>query len=93
MSRLVKMILMIVLIIILLILWLLFGGGTTRSGATVFVSSATYDGNFGSGQITLGHLAADARCQELADSAGLAGTYKAWHRRRQVRGRDRVEQR
>ena len=79
MSRIVKIILLIILIIILLILWLLFGGGeTTPEGATVFVSSATYDGNFGSGQVTAGYLAADARCQELADAAGLTGTYKAW---------------
>jgi len=78
MSRLVKIIFIIVLIIILLILWLLFGGGTTSEGTTVFVSSETYDGNFGGGQITLGHLAADARCQELADAAALTGTYKAW---------------
>lgn len=92
MSRLVKMILMIVLIIILLILWLLFGGGTTRGGATVFVSSATYDGNFGSGQITLGHLGADARCQELADAAGLAGTYKAWISGRVDTGDDTLDQ-
>ena len=39
---------------------------------TVFVTSATYDGNFG----TLAN--ADANCQGLADAAGLGGTYKAW---------------
>ena len=79
MSRIPKIIIIIVILIILLILWLLFGGGgSTAEGATVFVSSETYDGNFGGGQVTLGHLAADARCQVLADRAGLSGTYMAW---------------
>ncbi len=39
---------------------------------TVFVTSATYNGNFG----TLAN--ADANCQSLADAAGLGGAYKAW---------------
>lgn len=39
---------------------------------TVFVSSATYDGNLG------GLDGADAKCQALADAASLSGTYKAW---------------
>jgi hypothetical protein len=39
---------------------------------TIFVSSATYNGNLG------GVTGADATCQALADAAGLAGTYYAW---------------
>jgi hypothetical protein len=39
---------------------------------TVFVSSTVYDGNLG------GLTGADAKCQTLATTAGLAGTYKAW---------------
>jgi hypothetical protein len=38
----------------------------------VFVSSAVYDGNLG------GVLGADAKCQALADAAGLGGTFLAW---------------
>ena len=38
---------------------------------TVFVSSQTYDGNLG------GLAGADAKCQGLADAAGLKGTFKA----------------
>jgi hypothetical protein len=44
----------------------------------VFVTSTLYDGNFGNGMVTLGHLIADQRCQERAAAAGLAGTFKAW---------------
>ncbi|MEZ4454276.1 MAG: DUF4215 domain-containing protein, partial [Nannocystaceae bacterium] len=40
---------------------------------TVFVTSATYTGDFGNGG---GLVGADARCQELAKNLG--GTYKAW---------------
>jgi len=48
-------------------------------GKVVFVSSALSDGNFGMGQDnTLGHLLADAECQQLASDAGLGGTFKAW---------------
>jgi hypothetical protein len=39
---------------------------------TVFVSSATYNGNLG------GLTGADNKCQALATAAGLPGTYKAW---------------
>lgn len=39
---------------------------------TVFVTSAVYNGDLG------GLAGADARCQALADAAGLTGTYKAW---------------
>ncbi|MEM1181734.1 MAG: hypothetical protein AAGM22_25545 [Acidobacteriota bacterium] len=39
---------------------------------TVFVSSATYSGDLG------GFAGADARCQGLADDAGLDGRYRAW---------------
>jgi cysteine-rich repeat protein len=38
----------------------------------VFVSSQTYNGNLG------GLTGADAKCQQLATAASLAGTYKAW---------------
>lgn len=74
--------LILLLLLILIILWLLrsCGGGSSepQEGKLVFVSSELYDGNFGGGQRVLGHLAADQRCQELADGAGLAGTFKAW---------------
>ena len=39
---------------------------------TVFLSSAVYDGAMG------GLDGADAKCQALADAAGLPGTFKAW---------------
>ena len=39
---------------------------------TVFVTSATNDGDLG------GLAGGDANCQNLADAAGLGGTYKAW---------------
>ncbi len=38
----------------------------------MFVSSASYDGNLG------GVTGGDSKCQGLADTAGLPGTYKAW---------------
>lgn len=38
----------------------------------VFVSSLTYTGNLG------GLVGADARCQQLAQSAGLSGIFMAW---------------
>ena len=38
----------------------------------VFATSGTYNGNLG------GLAGADAKCQELADVAGLPGTYRAW---------------
>jgi len=38
----------------------------------VFISSATHDGNFNPWQN------ADALCQQLATTAGLSGTFKAW---------------
>jgi hypothetical protein len=38
----------------------------------VFVSSVLYTGNLG------GLSGADAKCQSLADAAGLCGTFKAW---------------
>lgn len=47
-------------------------------GKKVFVSSQLFDGNFGSGQRVLGHLEADQSCQDLAQAAGLSGTFKAW---------------
>jgi hypothetical protein len=38
----------------------------------VFVTSQTYSGNLG------GLAGADAKCQQLANAAGLTGTFKAW---------------
>lgn len=38
----------------------------------VFVTSATYNGNLG------GLTGADAKCQALADAAGIYGIFKAW---------------
>ena len=38
----------------------------------VFVTSDTYDGDLG------GLVGADAKCQALADAAGLDGTFRAW---------------
>ncbi len=46
-------------------------GGVCGS-KTVFVSSLVHNGNFG------GLAAADAWCQQLANNAGLGGTYVAW---------------
>lgn len=42
------------------------------SGNIVFVTSQRHTGNFG------GVTGADSLCQSLANSAGLAGTFKAW---------------
>ena len=39
---------------------------------TVFVTSRLYDGNLG------GLAGGDAKCGELADAAGLPGTFRAW---------------
>jgi hypothetical protein len=77
------LILLMILILILLILWWRQhqeegGGGPTPEGKVVFVTSQRFDGNFGGGQLTLGHLQADQRCQAAAESAGLTGTFKAW---------------
>ena len=72
------------ILLILLLLWLLRhcrgngGDGGSDTGKLVFVSSQRYDGNFGGGQRVLGHLEADARCQDLAEAANLGGTFKAW---------------
>ena len=51
------------------------GGNTGQTPCThkiVFVSSNTYNGNLG------GLTGADAKCQTLANNAGLSGTFKAW---------------
>jgi hypothetical protein len=57
-------------------------GATDEGGVcaekVVFLSSQLFDGNFGNGQPGSGHLAADQRCQDLADAASLPGTFKAW---------------
>jgi len=74
---------LLLILLILLLLWLLEhcggGGGQTREeGRVVFVTNASFDGNFGGGQRVLGHLVADQRCQGAASAAGLAGSFKAW---------------
>jgi hypothetical protein len=51
---------------------------------TVFVTSSTWGGNLG------GVLGADAKCQSLADGAGLSGTYKAWLSSGAVSARERL---
>jgi hypothetical protein len=52
------------------------GAGTPaicpQTSKRVFVSSQVYDGNLG------GLIGADGKCQALANSAGLPGTYLAW---------------
>jgi hypothetical protein len=48
---------------------LVFAGNKKK---IVFVSSAKFTGNLG------GVPGADAKCQQLAEAAGLPGTYKAW---------------
>ena len=74
---------LVLLILILLILWWLRhcsggGGSQTPNGKIAFVSSETFDGNFGGGERVLGHLQADQQCQRLASAAGLSGSFKAW---------------
>lgn len=64
--------------VLLLSLLVACGGGSDGGSInpndhkTLFLSSATYDGNLG------GLAGADAKCQALADSAQLQGTYRAW---------------
>jgi hypothetical protein len=41
-------------------------------GSLIFVTSSMYDGNLG------GLAGADAKCQQAADAAGLAGSFRAW---------------
>jgi hypothetical protein len=48
------------------------GGNGSGSGKIVFVTSQTFNGSMS------GLAGADSQCQELAGSAGLSGTYKAW---------------
>jgi hypothetical protein len=50
----------------------------------VFLTSGSYHGDFG------GLEEADAICQDLADSEGLAGTYKAWLSDSQTTAADRL---
>jgi hypothetical protein len=50
----------------------------------VFVTSQLYQGNLG------GLAGADAKCQGLADGAGLGGTYKAWLSDSTVSAADRL---
>ena len=53
-------------------------------GALVFVTSVGYPGNFG------GLAEADAICQELAENAGLTGTWTAWLSDDNTDARDRI---
>jgi hypothetical protein len=46
--------------------------GDPGQDCTVFISSESYTGNLG------GLAGADAKCQALADAAGIPGTYMAW---------------
>ncbi len=48
------------------------GGGGGSGSRRVFATSATYAGDLG------GIAGADAKCQALADGAGLGGTWLAW---------------
>ncbi len=48
------------------------GGTLNPTHKTVFLSSASYDGNLG------GLSGADAKCQSLANAAQLGGTFRAW---------------
>ncbi len=50
----------------------------------VFVSSTLYNGDLG------GLSGADAKCQSLAASAGLSGTYKAWLSDSNTNAKDRI---
>lgn len=50
---------------------------TVMSPKWVFISSASYTGNFGT-PVATAIANADADCAGLATAAGLAGTYKAW---------------
>jgi len=51
---------------------------------TLFLSSQTYTGNLG------GLAGADAKCQTLATSAGLSGTFKSWLSDSVTNARDRL---
>jgi cysteine-rich repeat protein len=61
----------------------------------VFVSSITVHGDFDSNLDNTAQLLgldlADARCNALADDAGLAGTYKAWLSDSQTSPKDRFD--
>ncbi len=60
------------LVIALFVLALLSLPSAALGAMRVFATSVGYDGNLG------GLTGADARCQLLANIAGLPGTYKAW---------------
>ncbi|WP_417911368.1 DUF1554 domain-containing protein [Candidatus Electronema sp. PJ] len=54
-------------------------------GYLIFVSSATYQGNLG------GFTGADAKCQSLAEAAGLSGTFRALLSSNVTNARDRAD--
>lgn len=58
-----------------------------REQGKVFVTSETYTGNLG------GLAGADAKCQALADAAGLTGTWRAWLSTATENAKDRVSNR
>ena len=51
---------------------------TDQCGSRVFVSSASYDGDFDGAGAFSGRQKADAECKALADAAGLGGEWKAY---------------
>ena len=68
-------VILLILLLILLIYWWFYLQGpspSAQNGKRVFVTEATFSGNLG------GLGGADARCEEAAQAAGLAGSYRAW---------------
>ena len=63
--------------------WAVCGSAYARC---VFVTSQTFTANLG------GLSGADSKCQELADAAGLSGTFKAWLSDSTTDARDRLAQ-
>ncbi|MBI4014614.1 MAG: DUF1554 domain-containing protein [Candidatus Aenigmarchaeota archaeon] len=57
---------------------------TTIPSKRVFLSSSAYNGNLG------GLAGADAKCQGLAEAAGLGGTWVAWLSTSTVDAKDRI---
>jgi Putative metal-binding motif len=56
-----------------------------QPGKIIFITSQTFNGNLG------GLAGADAKCQQLADAAGLGGTFKAWLSDSTTDARDRLD--
>jgi hypothetical protein len=66
--------------------------GTCVYPKRIFVTKNTYIANLGlaCGSGSVGIQAADCICQQAADSAGLAGTWKAWISDASTDARDRI---